>query len=158
MTAILKGLKRLRKQLDAICEPNVKKREKFLRAAARKAFAPVVEKAKSLVPVDSGALRESLRLSFEKGAKGTDAVVIVGLRVAGGTSGQKQAAMAAAAFGESQSKQLPPARRWHFIELGTARIPAKSFARRALDEDASAVLATLGQELNVMIRRATKQS
>jgi HK97 gp10 family phage protein len=147
------GLQELYKQLKRL-DPEVL--QKVMRAATRKSFAKVISTAKSLVPVESGALRESIRMASEKGAQGTKTAMVVGLKIAGG-GGSKQAAMAAAAFGEGQSKNLPPARRWHFTELGTSKIPAKSFARRALDESKDAVLGDLKMELDKMIQKAVKK-
>jgi HK97 gp10 family phage protein len=54
------------------------------------------------------------------------------------------------------SRTLPPARRWHFVELGTARLPPKSFARRALDENAEGVLAVMGDELEKILRKVAR--
>lgn len=128
---------------------------KALAAAARKAFMPVLAAAKAMVPVDSGALRDSLKVTVKK-PKGGEAVVVVGIRIGRG-QGAKQASVAAAAFGEAQIDKLPPARRWHFIELGTADLAPHPFLRPALDSNAQVVLDALKEELAKGIARAQKK-
>lgn len=127
---------------------------KTLAAAARKAFKPVLDDAKAMVPVDSGELRDSLKLSVVK-PKGGDLTVVVGIRIGKGT-GAKQARLAAAAFGEGQSRGLPPAARWHFIELGTAELAPHPFLRPALDHNAGAVLEALKTEIAKGIAKALR--
>lgn len=148
----LHGLAELQAQLNGLgFELGVK----TLAAAARKAFKPVLEAAKAKVPVDSGELRDSLKLSVVK-LKGGETGIAVGIRIGKGT-GARQAAVAAAAFGEGQTRSLPPARRWHFIELGTADLAPHPFLRPALDSSAHAVLGALKEELVKGIQRALKK-
>jgi HK97 gp10 family phage protein len=47
--------------------------------------------------------------------------------------------------------------RWHFIELGTAKMAAKPFLRPALDSNAEAVVAALRAELAAGIQRAIRR-
>jgi HK97 gp10 family phage protein len=110
---------------------------KALAQAARKAFKPVLESAKGLVPKHSGALRDAIKVSVLK--PGADSVVVVGLRIGGGPKG---------------SKELPAARRWHFIEFGTAHMAAHPFLRPALDQNAAKVLEDLKTELAKSIQKA----
>ena len=145
------GLKELQAQLRALGD---ELGVKTLAAAARKAFKPVLEAAQAKVPVDSGALRESLRLAVKKSKNG-DLGVVVGLRVSKLAGGQ--ARVAAAAFNEGQIDAIPPARRWHFIELGTAELAPHPFLRPALDSNAPAVLEALKTELAKGIARALKK-
>lgn len=128
---------------------------KTLAEAARKAFKPVLDDAKSMVPVDTGELRDSLKLSVVKSGSG-DMAIAVGIRIGKGT-GSKQARVAAAAFGEGQLNSRPPARRWHFIELGTAELAPHPFLRPALDKNASRVLEALKVEIAKGIARALKK-
>lgn len=138
----LQGLSAL---LDQLVELGPELGQKTLVSAARRAFKPVLTTARQLVPVDSGALRESLRLASIK-PKGGEAVAVVGIIF----GAAKQAAVAAAAFGGG----MPPARRWHFIEFGTAHQAAHPFLRPALDQNASAVLELLRDEMSKGIIRA----
>ncbi len=115
--------------------------QKTLAAAARKAFAPIVERAKSLVPVLSGDLRDALRLTVTKPKSG-DVVVVVGMRVA---------------HTKGNGKELPADRRWHFVELGTVHMAPHPFARPALDSGATGVIETLKSELAKGIERAIKR-
>lgn len=128
---------------------------KALASAARAAFKPVLDDAKRLCPRDSGALADSLRLKVEKPSSG-DTVVKVGIMV-GASRLVKQARMAAAAFGESQSVELPPARRWHFVELGTSKMAAHPYLRPALDTNAEQVVDLLAAELRKQILAAVNR-
>jgi HK97 gp10 family phage protein len=116
--------------------------QKTLAQAARKAFRPVLDAAKELAPIWSGALRDSIKLTVKKPKDG-DAVVVAGLYI-GEAAGY-------------DTGELPPARRWHFIELGTAHAAAHPFLRPALDGQASTVLDLLKTELTAAIGRAVKK-
>lgn len=152
-TFSLKGLEGVREQLAAV---DAELAAKALGQAMREAMKPVLATAKQLVPVWSGALRDALTLSVVKPSSG-DLVIAVGLRVSSGGSGSKQAAIAAAAFGEGQSRELPPARRWHFIELGTIHLKAHPYARPALDQNAQGVLDSLKDLLAKKIQAAVQK-
>lgn len=116
---------------EAIRELGPKLSGRALRAAARKSFAPVLERARQLAPVDTGLLRESIVLESRVGKGGTsaDAVVVVGLRI--------RAVRGAAKLGR---KTKSAHWRWHFPELGTAKQAARPFLRPALDENAQQVV------------------
>lgn len=147
------GLKELQAQLMGL---GAQLAGKTLAIAARKAFKPVLETARALVPVDSGELRDSLKVAVVKPKGGNDLVVSVGILIGKGR-GSRQARLAAAAFGEGQSKRLPAARRWHFIELGTSDFAPHPFLRPALDRNANAVVAALKVELAKEIARAVRK-
>lgn len=151
MKLSVKGLETIKAQLaelDAELQPKV------MRAATRAAFKRVLDAAKGKVPVDSGELREALALGTAKTKGGGLAVGIVVLAT---STRAKQARLAAAAFGEAQSAALPPARRWHFVELGTARQPPKPFLRPAADEEAQGVVQALSEEVAKKVKRALKK-
>jgi HK97 gp10 family phage protein len=149
MTISVKGIEGLMAQLREI---SAETGGKVLARAARKAFVPVLEAARAMVPVDSGALRDSLMIATNKPGEG-DTVVAAGIAIGKG-SGAKQAQVAAAAFGEGQLKGLPPSRRWHFIELGTSRQAPHPFLRPAIDQNAQRVVDELGKEVDKGIKRA----
>jgi HK97 gp10 family phage protein len=115
---------------------------KTLAQAARKAFKPVLDAAKENVPIWSGALRDSIKLTVKKPSEG-DAVVVVGLYI-GKDAGY-------------DTGELPPERRWHFIELGTSKYPAHPYLRPALDGNASNVLDALKTEIAAAIERAVRR-
>lgn len=148
----LKGLEGVREQLAAV-DSNLA--AKALGQALRVAFKPVLEMAKQLVPVDTGELRDSLQLAVVKPGGG-DTVIAVGIIIGKGT-GAKQAKIAAAAFGEGQLETDPPARRWHFIELGTIHVKAHPYLRPALDANAQGVLDTIKDLLAQKIAAAIKK-
>ncbi len=144
------GFKQLRRQLDDM--KNQALAAKVLGAAMRKAFAPVLEAARAMVPIDEGLLRESLSLTLRRSKR--DDTIQVGLRIGGGVRA-KQAAAAGAAFGSAAD--VPPARRWHFIEFGTANMAAHPFLRPALDSNAARVLELLKSELAAGIVKAARK-
>lgn len=148
----VKGLNIVQKQLEQVAEDT---RAKVLRGAMREAMQPVLEDAKARVPRDTGALAEGLALASAK-VQG-DHAIAVGIVVVNNSARQKQATMAAAAFGESQSSSLPPSRRWHFIELGTAKDPARPFLRPALIRGASTAVARLAHAVSERVRKALRK-
>lgn len=148
MTVEIHGVSELHKKLMEL--ENTALSVKVIAAAMRKAFKPVLEAAKGMVPVDEGLLRESMTLTLRKSKGGT---IQVGIRIGGGAR-SKQAAAAGAAFGGGSA--LPPARRWHFIEFGTADLAAHPFLRPALDSSADQVLSLLKDELAAGLRKVTK--
>lgn len=148
MTVEVHGVKELFKKLEEL--ENQALSVKVIAAAMRKAFKPVLEAAKAMVPVNEGLLRESMTLTMRKGKGGT---IQVGIRIGGGAR-SKQAAAAGAAFGGGSA--LPPARRWHFIEFGTSDLAAHPFLRPALDANAQQVLSLLKEELAAGLRKVGK--
>lgn len=140
MSASLKilGLKDLQDQLLAI---SVEVGVKAVASAARKAMVPVLEAAKERVPIWSGALRYAIKLSATKPGEGP--VAVAGLRI-GADAGYN-------------TGELPPKRRWHFIEFGTSKSPPHPFLRSALDTNAQQVLDVLKVELQAALRRAIKR-
>ncbi len=152
MTLSLRGLEGLKKQLRVL---DAELRPTLLRSAMRASFKSVQEAAKQKVPADTGELREAIGIAYAKGSSDTSGAV--GLVVLSTSTRAKQARMAAAIFGEAQSKRLPPSRRWHFIELGTARKAARPFLRPALDENAQRVINELGREVSKKVAAAVKK-
>jgi HK97 gp10 family phage protein len=102
-----------------------------LRAGAR----PVVDRAKQLVSVDTGALRESIGAELvTRGVDPDRRVIAIGI-------------------------ERPVSRRMHFIEFGTAHSAAKPFMRPALDEQKENALDEMGRVLAVGIdREAAKRA
>lgn len=152
MSINVRGLSTLQAQLRSI---SAEMAGKALQGAARASFKRVKDTARALAPRDTGALASAINIGTAKGPG--DSVAIVGLVVASNSTDMKQATLAAAAFGESQSTRLPPARRWHFAELGTARQAPHPFLRPALDQNAQAVVDDLKPQLNKKIAAAIKK-
>lgn len=131
MTFKLKGLDSVLKQLESL---GTKIGAKTLASGARQAFKPVLAAARALAPRDSGELVAAIRLTVIK-TRNDDRVVVVGLRI-GGTKA---------------AKGVPPARRWHFVEFGTAHMQAHPFLRPAFDANAELVLSILRIEVQKAI-------
>jgi HK97 gp10 family phage protein len=138
------GLKDLQMQLEELRD--VELAAKTLASAARKAFKPVLEAAQSRAPVDTGVLRDSIKIAVKKPKNG-DAVVVVGLRIAKDKT-------AAARTGR---KNADASWRWHFVELGTRFQGSRPFLRPALDGNAQAVVEALKTELAKGIQRVVRK-
>lgn len=149
----VKGLQGVLEQLRSV---EAELGQKALASAARAAFRPVAETARGLVPVDSGELRAGISIRVVKPKTGQP-VVAAGLVVNTTSTLSRQATVAAAAFGEAQSRRLPPSRRWHFAELGTVHQAAKPFLRPALDKHAQGIVDSLSDLLRKRIAAALKR-
>lgn len=147
----LEGLKALQAQLEELGSVGG---QKVLARVARKAFVPVLEAAKAKAPVDTGLLREAIKLGVAKPKSGR-AVVAVGLVITKGKHGKLRKHMTKAA--RKQSIATDPSARWHFVEKGTAKMPAKPFLRPALEENEARVVETFRDELDKAIKRALKR-
>lgn len=138
----VEGLQELQAQLVALGQELGRK---TLAAAARKAFAPVVEAARARAPKgDSGQLKQAIRLQVLQ-PKGEGAAVIAGLRVGKMPPGGRR------------RHKVGPEVYWRFVEMGTARVAARPFARPALDAGQGAVVETMKAELRKAIDRALRR-
>lgn len=138
----LEGLAGLQAQLEELKAATA---ARALRRAARIAFQPVFKAALSLVPVDTGLLRDGIKLVTQRGGDG-DVVVKVGLKVAAVKGAKKLG-----------RETLSPHWRWHFVELGTRFQAAQPFLRPALEANSQGVLDVLRDELAKGIARALRR-
>ena len=112
---------------------------KIVRAALRKSMKQVKDRAKSLVPVDSGKLRDSIHQKSRTKRGISRAFVATGTRDQLGIP--------------SDAKGFYPA----VIEYGTRTRAPRSFLRRALQEKRSDVLSKAAADIGAGIEReATK--
>jgi HK97 gp10 family phage protein len=149
--ANITGAKELEAQLLEL--NNVALAVKVIAAAARKAFLPVIEDARGMVPTDSTALRDSIKITTKKSKDG-DAVVIVGLKIAGPRRNSRKWFERRNA---GEEKLIAPKSRWHFVEFGAAHNAAHPFIRPALDRNATKIVMLLKEELVKGIARAVKK-
>lgn len=98
-----------------------------LRAMAK----PIVQRARELVPVDTGILKKSITTKMGR-VKGGQRTIEIGFK-----------------------KGRPGGASWraHFVEYGTAHSPAQPFMRPALDEQSHVALAEMGRVLGEGIER-----
>lgn len=122
---------------------------KALAQAARKAFLPVIDAARALVPKYSGALAAAIKISVAKPRAG-DGVVVVGLYIGAGPKDSAGGALLGRA-------ELPPARRWHLIELGTSKLAAHPYIRPAFESNVAGILSGLKAELQISITKALQK-
>lgn len=150
VTMKVEGLQALQAQLLGI---GAELGQKKLAAAARKAFAPVIDRARQLAPTWSGALRDAIKLTVKK-PKGGELVVAVGMYLS------KPSSSSTPAFGPQRegagADELPPARRYHFVEFGTVKMAAHPFIRPAFDANVGQIIEILKAELVKGIARAVK--
>jgi len=103
--------------------------DRALRAGAK----PIVQRAKELVPVDTGDLRDSITVQIER------------------QRGASEKRVALVGFTK------PTSRRAHLTEYGTAHSPAKRFMRPALDEQHSSAFGEMGRVLADAINREAER-
>lgn len=135
--------------------------EKTLVSAARKAFAPVAEEARARAPVDTGNLRDSIRVRVVKPKRGSE-VVLVGLRIA----------KVVRSGASSRHRRVPRKTdsadwRWHWVEFGRSGwskgsrragpVAARPFIRPAFDRYAAEMPEVLKREIAKAIARALKR-
>jgi HK97 gp10 family phage protein len=148
---LAEGLKDLEKELVAL---GANEGRKTLTRAARKAFTPVLEAAQANAPVDTGLLRDNIKVVAQKPKDG-DGVVIVGLRIAKA----KEVRLSKHGITKDGTHRLStsPHWRWRFKELGTSTQTAQPFMRPALDANAETVVGNLRGELRKTIDRVLKK-
>lgn len=161
-----KELQEVFKELENDFGP--KDQNNILRSGVRKAMSPVLATAKTLVPVDTGALRASLQTEVRKPtAKDrrskyiTATDTIVGLVTT--ASGKK---LATKSFVHAKTKQkvtgIESDGRANFMEygfdhyareVGTAAVPAQPFMRPALESNSQNVIDSLAGHLRTAITK-----
>jgi HK97 gp10 family phage protein len=124
----LSGLDALRDQLTAV--QNTMRTSQSMKDAARKAFLPVLNDAKSLVVEETEILKDSLKLVVQSPK---DNVINAQIRVG------KKASW-----------------RWHFVEFGAHGQPARPFLRPAFDRNRHNIPLIFGEEIRKAIQRAVK--
>lgn len=130
------GDKKLQAKLARLA---IQSQRKIVRTAMRKAMKPVKERAQALVPVDSGALRDSIRQKSRTKRGISRAFVSTGTREELGIP--------------SDAKGFYPA----VIEYGTRTRPAKPYLRRALQEKRTGVLSEMAADVGRAIEREAKK-
>lgn len=118
------GDKQLQKDLKNL---DIKLQRKIVRSSISKAMLPVRNKAKQLVPVDSGALRDSIKRKNKTRRGVSRSRIVTGTKFELGIP--------------ADAKGYYPAA----IEYGTRDQPARSFLRRALTDLKSSVLRNTGK-------------
>ena len=134
-----------------------KDQKKILSKAMRVAMKPVLEKAKSLVHQDTGALRASLRIEARKPTahdkksiyvSPTDTVI--GTVTTGSGKQLAKKTFKNVRTGKKQ-KSIPSDARGIANEFGTAKMAAKPYLRPALETSSSQLLDSLTMSLRTAI-------
>lgn len=130
---------------------------KALAKAGRKALLPVLMEAKARVPVDTGLLRDSLKITVKKAPKNSEAAVVVGIKVAVGKGGGKSDLKKLSGAERKRAWRKSAHWRWHFIEFGTSKMAAKPFLRPSFDRNAQRMVDMLRAELAKEIARVLRK-
>lgn len=139
------GLSRLNtniKQLSA----NLQNR--LLKSAVIAGAKVVVRAAKANAPIDTGALRKSIKNLRDKQAsrKGYEVQAVSVFKIKGGTYGSTRSNKRKGIVGSTYQHD-PPTFYWKFNELGTVKQPARPFIQPALSQNIPAVTAAIRDKL-----------
>lgn len=119
----------------------------ILRKTMRKAMQPVLQTAKILAPVDSGALVASLQIEARKPTRKDRRSKYV-------SASDVAIAQVTTAPGRKLSKKgIPSDARAVANEFGTAKMPGKPFMRPALESQSAGVISLLGDNLKQELER-----
>lgn len=133
-TVVMTGLRELDRNLARLSD---KMQKKLVRSAVRKAAKPVLDRAKELVPTDTGDLRRSLKIRALKRSRRRSTI---GVQVVTGVDFFK---------GEQYYGGM--------IEFGTSKMNAKPFLRPAADQSKGKARLIFRQELRSGIIRETRK-
>lgn len=136
-----RGFPELERQLKGV--GNEVAQAKTLGSALRTAMRPVLNAAKDLVPVDTGNLRESIKLRIYKPRSGLPTAAAVGVW-------WSQKARGVAALVQPFYAL--------FVEKGTRHSLANAFLRPAFDSDVEGMTNRLRVALGAAIDRAVKRN
>lgn len=159
-TVRIEGLKDLEDALSAL--PKATARNVLLRAL-KKAAQPIADHARRVVPVDSGMLRDSIKVSSRVRNRTGLAEYSETLR-GGGTTAEARTALRAArragGAGESRAEVSvgPTAPHAHLVEFGTVKMVAEPFMRPAWEDEQDGALINIKSELSAEIDRAVARA
>lgn len=134
------GLKEFERQLKRLEQREAKK---IIRASNQKAMLPTLQAARQNVPVESGALRRSLKRQTKAYPSG-----VVLTRI----GADKRVVATNPATGEIRK----PSRYLHLVEFGTRRVPARRPLSRAFQSTEGAVFSTHKRVLRDKLTQAAK--
>lgn len=138
MTADVEGLDKLLKKLDELSQVE---QSKALEEGLAKGGAIAVQRARQLVPVDSGDLRDNLHVGgYTKLTPGYRPVGAYGSLKKPGGSGKGKWVLA--------GSKLPYA---HLVERGTKRTKPHPFLRPAVEESRDAIVAECDKAVQKVI-------
>ena len=157
-TVKFEGIQEFTQMLDQIKDDfSEKDSKKILNNAVKLAMQPVLSKAQSLVPVDTGALRASLRIEARKPTNRdkrsiyvnpTD--VVIGTVTTAPGSVLKKKKFVNQRTGQQETGIKSDARAVA-NEFGTAKMPGKPFMRPAMETSTQPVLNSLAQSLKTAL-------
>jgi len=137
VSILMLGDLELQKKLQALPD---KLEKQIVKKAIRKAMKPILERARQLAPKDTGRMAATLRIvTLRSRQRGK-----FGMQVVSGTKPDLGIA--------AGSKWYYPAH----VELGTRKMPARSYLRAAMDSLRESTLEKIKAEIGAGIERAAK--
>lgn len=142
-----------------------KDQQKILVKAVRESMQPALLTAKANVPIDTGALRESLRIEARKPNRRDkrskyiyegDTVIATVTTAPGKVLAKRKFYNYAQSYKEKRdiySTGIQSDARSIAMEFGTAKVPAKPYLRPALESNAPRIVNNLGAILKVHIEK-----
>lgn len=153
------------KELDAALGELSKSLAKgALRRTLVKAGKPIADRARSLAPIDTGELRDSIavstRLSNPAGKSEFAAAMRAGAGVAAATAALRSARRAAAGEGSTAEVYVGagPLPQAHLVEFGSINNTAQPFLRPAWDEKRGEALDIIKNDLGSEIQRTAQRA
>jgi HK97 gp10 family phage protein len=142
-----------------------KDQKKILRKAASMSMQPVLQRAKTLAPVDTGAMAQSLRLASSIPSRKAKRSIYINdddtvISTVTSASGKQLAKLKFYNYSESYKQKedvkttgVESDARVIANEFGTGKMPARPFLRPALESQSFTVVNSLGDSLAESLRR-----
>lgn len=129
---------------------------KVLQSASRSACKPLLERARELVPVETGVLRDSLRIAVVRVRSGS-VVISAGLKNRPVAVKNEIVDDYGNVVVVKTGEKIDAGWRLHFTEFGTSKSAAHPFLRPAFDQMHGEMLAALKEGLGGAIARAARK-
>jgi hypothetical protein len=161
----LEGAQELKDVLTELSNDFGEKDQKnILKRGVREALKPVLNMAKMLAPIDTGALRESLRIQAKKPSRRdknskyvSDKDVVIGTVTTAPSNKFVRVYDTEASFKAKKDKykkiKAPNDARHIAMELGTANVPSKPYLRPALESQSTMVVNDLADNFKTALNK-----
>lgn len=161
----LEGAQELKDVLTELSNDfGIKDQKNILKRGVREALKPVLNMAKMLAPIDTGALRESLRIQAKKPSRRdknskyvSDNDVVIGTVTTAPSNKFVRVYDTEASFKAKKDKykkiKAPNDARHIAMELGTANVPSKPYLRPALESQSTMVVNDLADNFKTALNK-----
>lgn len=156
----IEGVQELNDVLDELNNDfGPKDAKNILVSAVRKSMRIVLDQAKTMVPVDTGALKASLRVEARKPTskdKRSKYISATDVAIATVTTAPGKVLAKRKFYNVKEKKNvvgIPSDARAVAMEFGTAKVAARPYLRPALESQSSTVVSNLAQQIRDSINR-----